>query len=108
MSYRHLMIALISAALIGGCAQKDYLRDAPDMDAIYDAVNNSGQRDTVDVLRQGLMARPELGGTEAYYPIRYADVIAPVWNAPFTNPATGVRHGGRWDYIVIQESEWAH
>lgn len=77
------------------------------MDQIYDAVHQTAKRDTVALLRQGLRARPELGSSEPYYPIRLPDVVAPVWVVPYVDNRSGVKHGGRWDYIVIEESQWA-
>lgn len=94
-------------ALLGGCANEPMFRDQASMDQIYDTVHATGQRETVSLLRQGLRARPELGSSEPYYPIRHSDVVAPVWVVPYADKKSGIKHGGRWDYIVVEESQWA-
>jgi len=101
------LITLITAALLTGCAQDEPFRNSASIDQIYEAVHQSGARDTVSVLREGLRARPELGSSEPYYPIRNPDVVAPIWVAPYADKRTGVKHGGRWDYIVVEEAGWA-
>ncbi len=101
-------IALVSAALLSGCAtDKGVFSKQASMDEIYNSVHGSAQRETVSLLREGLRARPELGSTEPYYPIRMPDVVAPVWVVPYADRKTGIKHGGRWDYIVVEESQWA-
>ena len=27
---------------------------------------------------------------------------------PYADPKTGVKHGGRWDYIIVEEADWAN
>jgi hypothetical protein len=94
--------------LLSGCASdRGAFADKASMDEIYDAVHATAQRETVSLLRQGLRARPELGATDPYYPIRMPDVVAPVWVVPYADKRSGIKHGGRWDYIVIEESQWA-
>ena len=44
---------------------------------------------------------------DSYYPIRQPDVVAPVWVVPYADKNTGVKHGGNWDYIVVEEAQWA-
>ena len=102
-------IAAALFALVSGCASEtDPFRNKPNMDEIYEAVNPGGAQDTVRLLREGLRARPALGSTEPYYPIRNPDVVAPVWVVPYADPKTGVKHGGRWDYIIVEEADWAN
>jgi len=93
--------------LIAGCASEPTFRNQASMDQIYDTVHATAQRETVSLLREGLRARPELGSSEPYYPIRMPDVVAPVWVVPFADKKTGIKHGGRWDYIVVEEAQWA-
>lgn len=101
-----LSVFVISAALTG-CASEPTFRNNAGMDEIYDAVHGNASRDTVALLREGLRARPELGSNEPYYPIRQPDVVAPVWVVPYADKKTGIKHGGRWDYIVVEEAQWA-
>lgn len=105
------MRRLITLSLLGlalsGCASEPTFRSQASMVDIYDAVHGDASRDTVSLLREGLRARPELGSSEPYYPIRHSDVVAPVWIVPGANKNTGIRHGGRWDYIVVEEAQWA-
>ncbi|KKN96202.1 hypothetical protein LCGC14_0171320 [marine sediment metagenome] len=102
------ILLLATTAVLGGCASdRGTFQDRASMDEIYEAVHVSGQRDTVSLLRQGLRARPELGSSQPYYPLRLPDVVAPVWIVPYADKRTGIKHGGRWDYIVIEESKWA-
>ncbi len=93
--------------LMTGCASKSPFQNQASMDDVYEAVHGSAQRDTVALLREGLRARPELGSSEPYYPIRMPDVVAPVWNVPYADPKTGIKKGGSWDYIVVEEAQWA-
>lgn len=106
--YKTILVASIALTL-GGCAgDTEPFRNGASMDQIYDTVNSSGGQDTVRLLREGLRARPELGASQPYYPIRNADVVAPVWIVPYGDKKTGVKHGGRWDYIVVEEADWAN
>ena len=100
--------ALALLALLTGCAQEEPFRNAASIDQIYNAVHGTASRETVSLLREGLRARPELGSNEPYYPIRHPDVVAPVWVVPYADKKTGIKHGGRWDYIVIEEADWAN
>lgn len=102
-----LLLAAVIALTTGCASNKGVFADQASMDEIYDAVHATAQRETVSLLRQGLRARPELGSTDPYYPIRMPDVVAPVWVVPYADRSTGVKHGGRWDYIIIEESQWA-
>ena len=101
------IIFAVLLAVLTGCSSNEPFRDRPDMDEIYEAINPGGAQDTVRLLRECLRARPELGSTEPYYPIRNPDVVAPVWIVPYADKRTGVKHGGRWDYIVVEEADWA-
>lgn len=103
-------IALVITALaLTGCASEESpFRNSASMDQVYGAVNSTGSQDAVRLLREGLRARPELGSTEPYYPIRQPDVVAPVWVVPYADKKTGVKHGGRWDYVIIEEADWAN
>tara|TARA_R110002124_G_scaffold128157_23_gene288785 strand:+ start:13458 stop:13781 length:324 start_codon:yes stop_codon:yes gene_type:complete len=102
------IIASAGFVLLTGCASNNGLfEDQASMDEVYDAVHATAQRETVSLLRQGLRARPQLGATDPYYPIRMPDVVAPVWVVPYADKNTGIKHGGRWDYIIIEESQWA-
>ena len=101
-------LALSTALLLSGCASQEPFKNSASMDQIYDAVHGSASRDTVSLLRQGLRARPELGSSEPYFPIRNPDVVAPVWVVPYADAKTGVKHGGRWDYIIVEEADWAN
>lgn len=101
------VLAVATLALLGGCASEPTFRNQASMDEIYDTVHATAQRETVSLLRQGLRARPELGSSEPYYPIRMPDVVAPVWVVPYADKKTGIKHGGRWDYIIVEESQWA-
>lgn len=106
--YRTLT-GIAAALLLSGCMSDPApFKNSASMDQIYDTVNTSGGQDTVRLLREGLRARPELGSSEPYYPIRNPDVVAPVWIVPYSDKRTGVKHGGRWDYIVVEEAEWAN
>ncbi len=106
--YRALSI-IAAALLLSGCISDPApFKNSASMDQIYDTVNTSGGQDTVRLLREGLRARPELGSSEPYYPIRNPDVVAPIWIIPYADKRTGVKHGGRWDYIVVEEAEWAN
>ncbi len=94
-------------ALVTGCASKSPFQNQASMDDVYNAVHGSAQRDTVALLCEGLRSRPELGSSEPYFPIRMPDVVAPVWNVPYADRATGIKKGGHWDYIVVEEAQWA-
>jgi outer membrane murein-binding lipoprotein Lpp len=99
--------AAITALLLTGCSSEPLFQNQASMDEIYNTVNGNAQRETVSLLREGLRARPELGSSEPYYPIRQPDVVAPVWIVPYGDKKTGIKHGGRWDYIVIEEAQWS-
>ena len=101
------LFVLITVVLLSGCAHEEPFRNSASIDQIYEAVHQTGARDTVSTLREGLRARPELGASEPYYPIRNPDVVAPIWVVPYADKRTGVKHGGRWDYIVVEEAAWA-
>lgn len=96
-----------TALLLSGCANEEPFRNSASIDDIYSTVHGNASRETVSLLREGLRARPELGSNEPYYPIRNPDVVAPVWIVPYADGKTGIKHGGRWDYIVIEEAQWA-
>lgn len=105
---KQLILTIATAMILTGCASKEgVFSNKASMDEIYDAVHATAQRETVSLLRQGLRARPELGSTDPYYPIRQPDVVAPVWVVPYADKRSGIKHGGRWDYIVVEESQWA-
>lgn len=101
------LIALTFLSVLAGCSSEPTFRNQASMDDIYDTVHQTAQHETVSLLRQGLRARPELGSTDPYYPIRQPDVVAPVWIVPYADKKTGIKHGGSWDYIVIEEAQWA-
>lgn len=101
------LIAMTFLSVLAGCSSEPTFRNQASMDDIYDAVHQTAQRETVSLLREGLRARPELGSSDPYYPIRQPDVVAPVWVVPYADKKTGVKHGGSWDYIVIEEAQWA-
>lgn len=101
------LLAIAALALLGGCASETPFENKASMQDIYDTVHATAQRETVSLLRQGLRARPELGSSEPYYPIRMPDVVAPVWVVPYADKKTGIKRGGRWDYIVVEEAQWA-
>lgn len=101
------LTALAFLTLLSGCSSEPIFRNQASMDEIYDQVHATAQRETVSLLRQGLRSRPELGSSEPYYPIRQADVVAPVWVVPYADKKTGIKHGGSWDYIVVEEAQWA-
>jgi hypothetical protein len=101
------MIIFVIFALLTGCASQSPFQNQASMDEVYAAVHGQAERDTVALLREGLRARPELGSSEPYFPIRMPDVVAPIWNVPFADKATGIRKGGHWDYIVVEEAQWA-
>jgi hypothetical protein len=107
MNLRFLLLAAAALPLTG-CSTDEPFKNSASMDQIYDAVHGSASRDTVALLRQGLRARPELGSSEPYFPIRNPDVVAPVWVVPYADSKSGVKHGGRWDYIIVEEAEWAN
>lgn len=102
------ILLAISILLITGCSTDEPFKNSASMDEIYEAVHGNATRDTVSALREGLRVRPELGGSNPYYPIRKPDVVAPVWVVPYADPKSGIKHGGRWDYIVVEEAEWAN
>lgn len=99
--------AIACLSILTGCASEPTFQNQASMDDVYDAVHATAQRETVSLLRQGLRARPELGSSEPYYPIRQPDVVAPVWIVPYADKKTGVKHGGSWNYIVVEEAQWA-
>jgi hypothetical protein len=101
------IIPIAIAALLSGCAHDEPFRNSASIDEIYNAVHGNASRETVSLLREGLRARPELGSNEPYYPIRNPDVVAQIWIVPYADKKSGVKHGGRWDYIVIEEADWA-
>ena len=104
---KKLLIPLAFLTLLSGCSSEPKFHNQASMDEVYDAVHATAQRETVSLLRQGLRARPELGSSEPYYPIRQPDVVAPVWVVPYANSKSGVKHGGNWDYIVVEDAQWA-
>lgn len=101
------IFGIAAAVLLTGCSSEPTFQNQASMDDIYSSVNGNAQRETVSLLREGLRARPELGSSEPYYPIRHPDVVAPVWVVPYSDKSTGAKHGGRWDYIVVEEAQWA-
>lgn len=88
--------ALVCLTLLSGCASEPKFQNQASMDDVYDAVHATAQRETVSLLRQGLRARPELGSSEPYYPIRLPDVVAPVWIVPYADkkPASNMAGAG--------------
>lgn len=106
---KRTLFVTAAALLLSGCMSDPApFKNSASMDQIYDTVNTNGGQDTVRLLREGLRARPELGSSEPYYPIRNPDVVAPVWIVPYADRKTGVKHGGSWDYIVVEEADWAN
>jgi hypothetical protein len=106
---KRTLFVTAAALLLTGCiSDPEPFKNSAPMDKIYETVNSSGGQDTVRLLREGLRARPELGASEPYYPIRNPDVVAPVWIIPYADRKTGVKHGGSWDYIVVEEADWAN
>lgn len=103
-----ILLSFLAMALTGCATDEEPFRNSATMDQIYDTVNSSGGADTVRLLREGLRARPELGSSDPYYPIRNPDVVAPVWVVPYADKRTGVKHGGRWDYVIMEEAGWAN
>ncbi|WP_439126286.1 MAG: TraV family lipoprotein (plasmid) [Pseudomonas rhizophila] len=103
-----ILLSVLAVALTGCTTDEEPFRNSASMDQIYDTVNSSGGADTVRLLREGLRARPELGSSDPYYPIRNPDVVAPVWVVPYADKRTGVKHGGRWDYVIMEEAGWAN
>lgn len=103
-----ILLSFLAMALTGCATDEEPFRNSATMDQIYDTVNSSGGADTVRLLREGLRARPELGSSDPYYPIRNPDVVAPVWVVPYADKRTGVKHGGRWDYVIMEEADWAN
>jgi hypothetical protein len=103
-----IILSFLAMALTGCASDEEPFRNSATMDQIYDTVNSSGGADTVRLLREGLRARPELGSSDPYYPIRNPDVVAPVWVVPYADKRTGVKHGGRWDYVIMEEAGWAN
>lgn len=109
MTIQKIFLISVLALTLNGCASDEApFRNSATMDQIYDTVNSTGGQDTVRLLREGLRARPELGASDPYYPIRNADVVAPVWVVPYADKKTGVKHGGRWDYVIMEEADWAN
>jgi hypothetical protein len=106
--YKTIYVLALTLLLAGCISDSAPFKNSATMDDIYGTVNASGGQDTVRLLREGLRARTELGSSEPYYPIRNPDVVAPVWIIPYGDKKTGVKHGGRWDYIVVEEAEWAN
>lgn len=105
---KFLVLSVVVLALTGCTSDEEPFRRGATMDQIYETVNSSGGQDTVRLLREGLRARPELGASDPYYPIRNPDVVAPVWVVPYADKNTGVKHGGRWDYVIMEEADWAN
>lgn len=103
-----ILLSMVALSLTGCAGDEAPFRNAATMDQIYDTVNSTGGQDTVRLLREGLRARPELGSSDPYYPIRHPDVVAPVWVVPYADKNTGVKHGGRWDYVIMEEADWAN
>ena len=103
-----ILLSFLAMALTGCATDEEPFRNSATTDQIYDTVNSSGGADTVRLLREGLRARPELGSSDPYYPIRNPDVVAPVWVVPYADKRTGVKHGGRWDYVIMEEAGWAN
>lgn len=101
------LLAIAFLTVLSGCSSEPIFKNQASMNEIYDQVHATAQRETVSLLRQGLRARPELGSSEPYYPIRQPDVVAPVWLVPYADKKTGIKHGGSWDYIVVEEAQWA-
>nr|WP_234288226.1 TraV family lipoprotein [Pseudomonas fluorescens] len=106
--HKLILLSFLAMALTGCATDEEPFRNSATMDQIYDTVNSSGGADTVRLLREGLRARPELGSSDPYYPIRNPDVVAPVWVVPYADKRTGVKHGGRWDYVIMEEAGWAN
>lgn len=106
-TFRMRILIPVLTVLLTACASQSPFQNQASMDEVYNAVHGSAQRDTVALLREGLRARPELGSSEPYFPIRMPDVVAPVWNVPYADKATGIKRGGHWDYIIIEEAQWA-
>lgn len=107
MNKRLLALAAVCVSAVSGCASEPTFQNQASMDEIYNTVHATAQRETVSLLREGLRARPELGSSEPYYPIRTADVVAPVFIVPYADPKTGIKHGGSWDYIIVEDAQWA-
>ncbi|WP_409286790.1 TraV family lipoprotein [Pseudomonas guariconensis] len=105
---KYLALTCFALALAGCASEEAPFRNSATMDQIYETVNSSGGQDAVRLLREGLRARPELGASDPYYPIRNPDVVAPVWVVPYADRKTGSKHGGRWDYIIVEEADWAN
>jgi hypothetical protein len=104
---KNRFLAIAATALLAGCASEPTFHNQASMDEIYDTVHATAKRETVSLLREGLRARPELGSSDPYFPIRQPDVVAPVWVVPYADKQTGIKHGGRWDYIVVEEAQWS-
>lgn len=104
---KNRFLAIAATALLTGCASEPTFHNQASMDEIYDTVHATAKRETVSLLREGLRARPELGSSDPYFPIRQPDVVAPVWVVPYADKQTGIKHGGRWDYIVVEEAQWS-
>lgn len=100
-----IIVAMVSLTLAGCSAQR--IQPGPSMDEIYESGTTQGQRDAVRLLRQGLAHNASTGSIDPVYPLRKPEVVAPVWRPAQTNPNTGRREGGQWQYIVIEESAWA-
>jgi len=100
-----LAISALAIALAGCSAHR--IQPGESMDAIYERGNTVGQQDAVRLLRRGLAHRANSGSIDPVYPMRKPEVVAPVWRPDQTNPKTGRREGGQWQYIVIEESAWA-
>ncbi len=105
------MIKLISIALVlvflSGCSTNKQVERRYKMDEIYNEVNHQGKSDTVALLRQGLTMNYHLGQADPYYPIRSPEVIVPVWNTSREHKGTGSKIGGHWEYLVVEEAQWA-
>lgn len=98
--------AMISAAILAGCASPAPPRTGPAMDEIYSKLNRQGQRDTVEIMRRGIRQNLQGGVTDPVYPMRRPDQIVPVWRPSYVNPNTGRKEGGQWVYIVDEPSGW--
>lgn len=104
---KKMYLMALAVAVLNGCSSHKEIDRQYNMDQIYNNVNHQGKRDTVSLLRQSLKVNYHLGQNDPYYPIRSPEVIVPVWNTSREHKGTGSKIGGHWEYLVVEEAQWA-
>lgn len=104
---KNLILLTLVASALAGCSSAPTPRPVgPSIDSIYSAVNQSGSRDAVDILRTGMRTQQLYGQSDPYTPLRQPEIVIPIWVPAYVDPNTGNRVDGHWEHAVIQESDW--